>query len=377
MPSADGQSVYVGGDFRTINSAGPARLQKLSLADGSKVGAFEPISSRVYDVKLNGNTLYVSGSFKTVGGVDRRGFATLDATTGALTDKVNLPFTGTARGGVSGVRKIDVTPSGDRLIAIGNFNAVAGSSRVQIAMLNLQAPTATLDTWSSSAFTGSACGTSFDTYMHDVDLSPDGSFFVVVTTGGPGGTSKMCDSASRWETYAGAASTPTWMDYTGGDTFWAVEVTGPVAYVGGHFRWLNNPSGRRHRRPGAYSRVEWLRSTPGTACRSRGTQHVLVALVSLTGTSPRPSCGPVLTRAAGPVKRITGWLRSRGKAGYRCRATSSGPSPAMLCSLTVDNRQTGVRREVALSSRRLVAPATVSLGTAGTDWSRTFVARSW
>jgi PKD repeat protein len=77
--------------------------------------------------------------------------------------------------------------------------------------------------------------------MRDVDIAPDGSFFVVVTTGGWGlGTTRLCDSATRWETYGGSGQNPTWIDFSGGDTYWAVEVTGPVAYVGGHFRWMNN-----------------------------------------------------------------------------------------------------------------------------------------
>jgi hypothetical protein len=238
-----GNAVYVGGSYTKINGSGPARLQALSLSDGTKLSTFQnaAFSSRVYDVKLNANTLFVSGSFKNVGGVDRRGIATLDATTGALTDKVNLPFTGTAQGfGVSGVRKIDVTPSGDRLVAIGNFSSVAGSSRVQVAMLNTSGATATLDSWTTSSFPGTSCGSAWDTYMHDVDMAPNGSFFVIVTTGGWGTTSRMCDTASRWETYSSGAQSPSWTSFTGGDTSWAVEVTGPVAYVGGHFRWWNN-----------------------------------------------------------------------------------------------------------------------------------------
>ncbi len=241
----DGQSVYVGGDYKSINGGGPARVQLLKLSDGTRDSSFanKAFSSKVFDLALVGNRLYASGSFKSVGGVARRGLATLDATTGDLTDAVNLPFNGTAGGaGTTTVRKIDLTPSGDRLVAIGNFSSVDGINRMQIAMLNTGGATATVDGWSTTRFGGTDCSGFFDTYTRDVDISPDGSFFVVVTTGGFGGSSgvKLCDSASRWETYGSGSQQPTWVDYTGGDTFWAVEVTGPVAYVGGHFRWMNN-----------------------------------------------------------------------------------------------------------------------------------------
>ena len=108
--AADGQSVYVGGDFRTVNGSGPARLQALKLSDGTRLSSFAnaAFNSRVFDLKLVGDRLYAAGSFKTVGGVERKGLATLDATTGALTTAVTVPFTGTTFGvGTTTVRKID------------------------------------------------------------------------------------------------------------------------------------------------------------------------------------------------------------------------------------------------------------------------------
>ncbi len=96
-----------------------------------------------------------------------------------------------------------------------------------------------------------------DTYIRGVDISPDNSYFVVNTTGGFFGADKMCDTASRWElppSATGAGLQPTWVNHTGGHSLYAVAVTGPAVYVGGHQRWLDNPRGDKHPGPGAVSR---------------------------------------------------------------------------------------------------------------------------
>jgi hypothetical protein len=243
VPSADGREVYVGGVFSEINGSGPARLQALRLSDGSRSSTFRngAPSSRVYDAALTDDTLYIAGTFTSVDGKTRRGLASLDPETGTVTGKVRVGFKGTAQGyGAPTVRKIDVTPGGNRLVAIGNFRRVGTANRMQIAMLDTSGRKAMVSDWETSAFSGSACGSSWDSYMRDVSMSPDGKFFVVVTTGGWGGAGRMCDTASRWTTQGAGQQLPTWTAFTGGDTSWAVEVTGPVVYVGGHFRWWNN-----------------------------------------------------------------------------------------------------------------------------------------
>ena len=51
--------------------------------------------------------------------------------------------------------------------------------------------------------------------MRDVDISPDGSYFVVGTTGAYRAGS-LCDAAPRWDLGAGGSGQqPTWVDYTG------------------------------------------------------------------------------------------------------------------------------------------------------------------
>jgi PKD repeat protein len=110
-------------------------------------------------------------------------------------------------------------------------------------MLDLTGQTAQLANWATARY-ADECSASFNSYMRDLDFSPDGSFFVVSTTGAARGTSKLCDSQARWENVAnGTGKQPTWVNWTGGDTTYAVEVTDHVIYVGGHFRWSNNAYG--------------------------------------------------------------------------------------------------------------------------------------
>ncbi|MFD0851774.1 PKD domain containing protein, partial [Actinomadura adrarensis] len=168
--------------------------------------------------------------------------AALDPQTGARDDFVNLNFAGTQTGdGVTQVYKMDVSPDGSKLVGIGNFSSVAGATRRQIVMVDLTGASAQLANWDTTRY-GDQCSQSFDTYMRDIDFSPDGKFFVVTTTGAYGGSVKLCDTHARWESaMTGGGQQPTWVNYTGGDTSYAVEVTDTAVYVGGHFRWANNP----------------------------------------------------------------------------------------------------------------------------------------
>ncbi len=247
IASGDGRSVYVAGSFSKVDGLSrTARVVRLDVHTGAVVRSFASpgFNNKTTAMYLRNGLLYVSGYFTTVGGVPRTTLVALDPATGKDTGTVDLRFTGTWNGGVTGAEDFTMTPDGSQLVVIGNFRYVDGQYRPQIAMVDIGSPTATLSSWATTRF-GLSCSLHFKTYMYDVDSSPDGTYFVVGTTGaysGGPGSGVLCDAASRWEwSHTGSGQQPTWVDYTGGDTITAVEVTGSAIYLGGHFRWLNNP----------------------------------------------------------------------------------------------------------------------------------------
>ena len=254
--SPDGQSVYVAGAFTKIDGATANHVARLDITTGAKVAGFAPgkINKSVTDMKLVGNRLYIAGAFTKVSAQNRGAMASLDPTSGALTNVLNVPFTGVNNGGGTNVSKFEVTPDGSHLIAIGNFSTVAGQPRGQIAMLDTAAATASLASWSTDRFPN-VCAGVFNTYMRDVDFSPNGDYFIVSTTGAYGGTGTLCDTITRWETGAtGGGQNPTWTNFTGGDTTYAVTATGTAVYAGGHMRWVNNAYAGDAAGPGAVPR---------------------------------------------------------------------------------------------------------------------------
>ena len=241
VTDSTGTEVFAGGEFVNVNGVKHVSLVKLRLSDGSVDTTFKPptMNGRVFTMRLSGGKLYVGGSFTTVGVNQEKGLVRLDPTTGAVDTTFNVPFTGQHHGGATLVEKIDITPDGTRLAAIGNFTSVAGLDRDQAAMLDLSGATASVANWETDRFK-TACSSSFNSYVHDVEFSPDGAYFVTVSTGAYVANS-LCDAAVRWESGAtGSGLQPTWVNYTGGDTLWSVAVTSSAVYVGGHNRWMNN-----------------------------------------------------------------------------------------------------------------------------------------
>ncbi len=270
LPGPTPTSVYVGGAFNNVNGTKFKGIALLDTSTGALVPGFKfpPMNGVVNDMVLAQGRLLLAGTFTTLNANPRPGLGSINPTTGAVDSYLtigvaghhNYPHfssSGTPIGaqGPVGVSKIDVTPDGSRMAIIGNFLTAGGLDRDQIALINLSATGATVDpNWRTARYTDDCRWQSYDSYVRDIDFSPDGTYFVVVATGAPfAGT--LCDTAARWETNgSGTAVQPTWIDYTGGDTLLSVAITGSVVYVGGHQRWLNNTLGSDQAQPGAVPR---------------------------------------------------------------------------------------------------------------------------
>jgi len=252
---SSGSSLFVGGEFKTVNGVAHRALVKVDATTGAVDPTFKPTirSGNVTEVRLVNGRLIVGGSFP-------QKLAALDPNTGADTGYINMPISGklASNAGPTKVYRFSVNPAGTRLVGIGNFTSVANVKRHQAFMLDLGPTSSALAPWYYTPLENRCSASGTPAYLRDVDFSPDGSYFVIVSTGYvplSGGVGRdLCDAAARFETNVANPTTPTWINYTGGDTLHSVAVTGAAVYVQGHQRWLDNPFGRDSAGAGAVSR---------------------------------------------------------------------------------------------------------------------------
>jgi Domain of unknown function (DUF5122) beta-propeller len=244
---ADG-SVYAGGAFKTVNGTAQRGLARFTLG-GQRISSF---GARINwgDVRalaVRGASLYAGGTFSAVNGVNRSALARLNANTGAVDTGFDARLTapGLSR---TRVEHFDISPAG-RLVAVGALLRSGGYDRTQIAMFDVSGPAAVLTNWYTDAYKP-ACMKGFDTYLRQVKFAPDGSYFVVAATGRASSPDRLCDSAARFEVAGSGRHNPTWVQRTGGDSLYAVAVTGAAVYLGGHQRYFDNPYGTDAKGPG-------------------------------------------------------------------------------------------------------------------------------
>lgn len=272
QPGPTAGTVYVGGEFNSVNGVKAKGVALLNLSTGQMVSGFKPapMNGVVWALQVAHSQLIIAGTFTSLNGVTHNGIGSLNPTTGALTSYMNVSFTGhhnytgqagQANAGV-GPHKLDISPDGSMLVTAGNFKMADGVVHDQIALVNLTASAGSLNTsWNTSGYTAACASSAYDTYMRDVAFAPDGSYFVVAATGGgtntlnTDGTRALCDTATRWESSStGTDVQPSWIDYTGNDSFESITTTGTAIYVGGHERWVNNANASDSAGPGSVPR---------------------------------------------------------------------------------------------------------------------------
>lgn len=304
-----GDTIYVGGEFRTITNSTrtQTRTRHNIMAIDETSGAlrsFAPVfDGPVWAIQPYKSALYVGGNFKTVNGTSRRSLVKINASTGVVNNnfKPGIPWgdvtqlaivrgklmaggsypghlqafnlktgnqTAYVQAEISGqtapnsgptkVSRFAVNPAQTRLVGVGTFTSVGGRSREQAFMLRMGRNQAVVNDWYYDPLSEPCAASTIPTYLRDVDFSPDGSYFVFAASGyvpRSGGVGRdVCDAAARFETSELNPYRPTWINYTGGDTLLSVAVTGGAVYVQGHQRWLDNPFGTNSAGPGAVPR---------------------------------------------------------------------------------------------------------------------------
>ncbi|MGH9003196.1 MAG: hypothetical protein ACRDYV_08715, partial [Acidimicrobiia bacterium] len=190
----DGVHIFAGGDFGTLNGAPRRKVAKINGATAAPAPGFKvSVTSAVNDLVVSGDRLILAGAFSSVNGAPRGGLAAVSATSGDLDPDLDIAFTVPRRGPDPRVRSIALSPDGRVLVVMGNFSLAGGLPRFQIALVDLAARPARVLDWQTSRFDdrhtdrsdrdGFWCSLLHETFMRDVDFSPDGTYFVVVTTG--------------------------------------------------------------------------------------------------------------------------------------------------------------------------------------------------
>lgn len=144
---SDGTYLYVGGQFTQANGLSHNGLVVLSLADGSLVQSWDAgADSAVLGITIDGDDLYIAGSFSNVAGSPRTCVAKMDKTTGVLDASWAPSITGSS----PYVNQILATAG--VLYLVGRFDLVDGDSRRNAVAVSK--PDATVFAWDANITDG-------------------------------------------------------------------------------------------------------------------------------------------------------------------------------------------------------------------------------
>ncbi len=266
----DCTSAYLGGGFSSVQGTSISNLAKVDTTVGIADPAFRPQpNGMVFSLALTPTQLIVGGQFSKVGVLSRVALASVSPTTGAPTGYANLGVSGRIPGnsGSTKVFKLRTSPTGNRMLVLGNFATVSGQGRLQAFVANLGPSAMTLDQWYVPALKIGCRSDIIPYFVRGGTWSPDGTRIYLATTGG-GGPSPLCDAASAFSSSSNSNQSAIWINKTGCDSLYSVAVDATTVYVGGHERYADNPRGCDGPGPGAVSR-------PGVGALSPSTGKAL------------------------------------------------------------------------------------------------------
>jgi PKD repeat protein len=132
--SPDATTLYIAGQFTTVNGANRYRIAAFNASTGALLPFAPTVNSTINGLAVGQNAIFIGGTFTSVGGVARKTAAAINRTTGATTGfNPDIP-TGT-------IQKVAVKPDGTKVVIGGNFETVNGSGNPGYGLAMLDATT--------------------------------------------------------------------------------------------------------------------------------------------------------------------------------------------------------------------------------------------
>ena len=207
--ATDGTSLFVSGSFNTIGGVSRRKIAALDPATGAVRTSFRAdANSTVYSMSIAAGKLYVAGVFANINGVGRSRIGAVDLTSGS----VDSAFAPSANGTV---RAIAATPDGSTVYVGGPYSQINGVDDVNISVLN----------GSTGARTGPELS-GVTGFVDDLEVTPDGRRLLAAHSGVPG-------VGNRTAVYDTASGNRQWRQVVDGDVQ-GVHLIGDMVYAGFH-----------------------------------------------------------------------------------------------------------------------------------------------
>lgn len=126
----DGNILYVGGSFTSIDGIERNRIAAFDISTGELTSWNPNVNGQIYTITSSGTTVYIGGSFTMVGDQSRSNLAAVDATSG-IPDSWNPGISGTN----SSVRTLAI--DGNLIYVGGNYTIAAGQFRRSVSSIDL------------------------------------------------------------------------------------------------------------------------------------------------------------------------------------------------------------------------------------------------
>ncbi|MBP7930227.1 MAG: delta-60 repeat domain-containing protein [Acidimicrobiia bacterium] len=238
VSAGDGQHIFISGDFTTVGGQTRRKVAKINYRTGQVDPTFKAqANGTISSLAILGNRLFLGGRFTSINGTLRSGIAEVNTASGAVAATFPVGLVGPrGRGGASGVKAMDLSPDG-RTLMVAHLNTyLEGQQSTGLAKVDISGGRARMTGWRIDEFEGRC---KFNQIMtRDVEVSPDGTYAVIVSSGDD---YPPCGDTAIAVPLAGTSLVePLWMTRMFDSTY-SVGITDKAVYVGGHFRYTEAP----------------------------------------------------------------------------------------------------------------------------------------